>query len=54
MGQLSVNYLFSKRTNVYVFANYQRATSATADTYLVAPSGGVNQTVVVAGIRHLF
>ncbi|MBP0594902.1 porin [Paraburkholderia sp. LEh10] len=54
MGQLSLNYLFSKRTNVYVFANYQRATNATAVTYLLAPSSGANQTVVVAGIRHLF
>jgi predicted porin len=54
MGQLSINYLFSKRTNVYVFANYQRATAAVADTYLLAPSSGASQTVVVAGIRHLF
>lgn len=54
MGQLSVNYLFSKRTNVYVFGNYQHATGATADTYLLAPSSNATQTVVVAGIRHLF
>lgn len=54
MGQLSINYLFSKRTNIYAFANYQRATNAKADIYLLAPSSGANQTAIVAGIRHLF
>ncbi|MGF6816589.1 GBP family porin [Paraburkholderia atlantica] len=54
MGQISINYLLSKRTNVYVFTNYQRATDAKAVTYLLAPSSNGSQTVVVAGIRHLF
>jgi predicted porin len=54
MGQISVDYLLSKRTNVYVFANYQHATGAKAVTYLLAPSSNGDQTVIVAGIRHLF
>ncbi|BDD92433.1 membrane protein [Pandoraea sp. NE5] len=54
MGQISINYLLSKRTNVYVFTTYQRATDAKAVTYLLAPSSNGNQTVVVTGIRHVF
>ena len=54
MGQISINYLLSKRTNVYVFTTYQRATDAKAVTYLLAPSSDAIQTVVVAGIRHVF
>lgn len=54
MGQISINYLLSKRTNVYVFTTYQRATDAKAVTYLLAPSSDGTQTVVVAGIRHVF
>ncbi|VVE16707.1 porin [Pandoraea soli] len=54
MGQISINYLLSKRTNVYVFTTYQRATEAKAVTYLLAPSSDGNQTVVVTGIRHVF
>jgi len=54
MGQLSVDYFFSKRTDVYVYGVYQRAQSANADIYLFAPSGNERQVVVITGIRHKF
>ncbi|MDR3384728.1 porin [Cupriavidus basilensis] len=54
MGQLSLDYFFSKRTDVYVFGVYQKAQSAKADIYLFGPSSGTRQAVVVAGIRHKF
>ncbi|BDB26311.1 porin [Cupriavidus sp. P-10] len=54
MGQLSLDYAFSKRTDIYVFGVYQRARSAKADIYLFAPSGNDRQLVFVTGIRHKF
>ncbi|MFM0101142.1 porin [Paraburkholderia nemoris] len=54
MGQLSLDYFLSKRTDVYLFADYQKATGATADIYAFSPSSNSSQTVVVAGIRHKF
>ena len=54
MGQLSVDYFFSKRTDVYLYGVYQRAQSANADIYLFAPSGNERQLVVITGIRHKF
>ncbi|WP_454754292.1 porin [Cupriavidus necator] len=54
MGQLSLDYFLSKRTDVYVYGVYQKASSSNADIYLFAPSSGDRQTVLVAGIRHKF
>ncbi|WP_081435660.1 porin [Paraburkholderia xenovorans] len=54
MVQAGVDYFLSKRTDVYLFADYQHAHSATADVYVYSPSNSENQTVVVAGIRHKF
>lgn len=54
MGQLSLDYFLSKRTDVYVYGVYQKASSSQADIYLFAPSSGDTQTIVVAGIRHKF
>ena len=48
------NYFLSKRTDVYVYGVYQKASSSQADIYLFAPSSSDTQTVVVAGIRHKF
>nr|WP_315594134.1 porin [uncultured Cupriavidus sp.] len=54
MGQLSLDYFLSKRTDVYLYGVYQKAASAQADIYLFAPSSSNRQTVLVAGIRHKF
>jgi GBP family porin len=54
MGQLCIDYFLSKRTDVYVFGNYQKAAGAKADIYLFSPSSNSNQTAIVAGIRHKF
>ncbi|MFJ1258275.1 porin [Cupriavidus sp. CuC1] len=54
MGQLSVDYFLSKRTDVYLYGVYQKAISAKADIYLFSPSSGGSQGIVVAGIRHKF
>ncbi|WP_235879332.1 porin [Burkholderia sp. USMB20] len=53
-GQLSIDYFLSKRTDLYLYGNYQKAAGATADIYLFAPSSSQNQTAIVAGIRHKF
>ncbi|WP_081077840.1 porin [Burkholderia pseudomultivorans] len=53
-GQLSVDYFLSKRTDLYLYGNYQKATGAAADIYLFAPSSSQSQTAIVAGIRHKF
>lgn len=37
MAQLSLDYFFSKRTDVYVYGTYQKAVGAKADIYLFAP-----------------
>lgn len=54
MGQLSLDYVLSKRTDVYVYGVYQRAQAARADIYLFAPSANARQMVVITGIRHKF
>lgn len=54
MGQLSIDYFFSKRTDIYLFGVYQKALGAKADIYLLAPSSNQHQTLVVTGIRHKF
>ncbi|QQX89546.1 porin (plasmid) [Cupriavidus necator] len=54
MGQLSLDYFFSKRTDVYIYGMYQKASSAVADIYSFVPSSNGHQTAVVAGIRHKF
>lgn len=54
MGQLSLDYALSRRTDVYVYGVYQRARSARADIYLFAPSSNGGQLVFVTGIRHKF
>ena len=55
-GQVSADYFLSKRTDVYVYANYVRASGdlAKAVLFLNAPSSSKQQTAVVAGIRHTF
>ncbi|MDK3025985.1 porin [Cupriavidus taiwanensis] len=54
MGQLSLDYALSRRTDVYVYGVYQRARAARADIYLFAPSSNGRQLVFVTGIRHKF
>lgn len=54
MGQLTIDYFLSKRTDVYLFADYQKAAGANADIYLFTPSSNSSQTAIVAGIRHKF
>lgn len=54
MGQLSLDYFFSKRTDIYIFGVYQKAQGANADIYLLAPSSNQHQAMVVTGIRHKF
>ncbi|TKC88284.1 porin [Trinickia terrae] len=55
-GQITVDYALSKRTDVYVFDDYQRVSGphAAADIFLNAPSTSKSQNLVVAGIRHKF
>jgi len=55
-GQLSIDYFLSKRTDVFAYANYIRASgsNATAVLFLSSPSSTKEQTAVVAGIRHKF
>lgn len=55
-GQLTLDYAFSKRTDVYLFDDYQRVSGphAVADIFLNVPSTGATQNLVVAGIRHRF
>ncbi|WP_277186432.1 porin [Caballeronia sp. BR00000012568055] len=54
-GALQVDYLFSKRTDVYLESIYQRASSQSpAVINGFDPSGGRNQLMFSTGIRHRF
>ncbi|WP_284506982.1 porin [Caballeronia sp. GAFFF1] len=55
-GQVSVEYFLSKRTDVFAFANYIRASGSNAPAvlFLSSPSSTKEQVAVVAGIRHKF
>ncbi|SAL19457.1 porin [Caballeronia cordobensis] len=54
-GGLQVDYLLSKRTDVYVESIYQRASSgAPAVINTNDPSSGRNQLMLSTGIRHRF
>nr|WP_241161798.1 porin [Burkholderia gladioli] len=55
-GQLSVDYFLSKRTDIFAYANYIRASGsrAIAVLFLSSPSSTKEQTAIVAGIRHKF
>jgi predicted porin len=55
-GQLSLDYFLSKRTDIFAYANYIRASGsrATAVLFLSSPSSTKEQAAVVAGIRHKF
>jgi general bacterial porin, GBP family len=54
-GALQVDYLFSKRTDVYLESIYQRASSqAPAIINSNDPSSGRNQFMLGTGIRHRF
>ncbi|SDB93379.1 porin [Paraburkholderia lycopersici] len=54
-GALQAGYQLSKRTDVYTEAIYQRASSgAFAMINSCDPSGGRNQLLVSAGVRHRF
>ncbi|WP_150668796.1 porin [Pandoraea anhela] len=56
-GQLSADYFLSKRTDIYAYVNYVRASGplATAVLFLAsAASSNKEQTAFVAGIRHRF
>lgn len=53
MAQLSIDYAFSKRTDVYLYGNWQRALSgAQADIFFFSPSTSGTQAILLAGIRH--
>lgn len=54
--QLSVDYLLSKRTDLFLYNIFQTSAGSRAVTaiYLYAPSSTRNQNVLVAGIRHRF
>ncbi|GAB5100259.1 porin [Caballeronia sp. HLA56] len=54
-GALQVDYLLSKRTDVYLESIYQRSSSqAPAVVYGNDPSSGRNQLMFTTGIRHRF
>jgi GBP family porin len=55
-AQVSVDYLLSKRTDIYIFDDFQQVSGpyAVADIYLNAPSKSRNQNLLLAGIRHKF
>ncbi|WP_232071764.1 porin [Paraburkholderia pallida] len=55
-AQAAIDYFLSKRTDVYLYADYIRASGPLAEavTFLNAPSSSKNQTAVLAGIRHKF
>ncbi|MEK6347371.1 MAG: porin [Burkholderia sp.] len=55
-GQLTLDYLLSKQTDLYLAANTIHASGdlAKAVLFLNAPSSSKSQTALVAGIRHLF
>jgi GBP family porin len=53
---LSIDYSLSKRTDVYIFDDYQRASGryGVAAIYSNSPSTSQNQNLLLAGIRHKF
>ncbi|WP_280519218.1 porin [Paraburkholderia aspalathi] len=55
-GQAAIDYFLSKRTDVYLYADYIRASGSLAEavTFLNTPSSTKNQIAVLAGIRHKF
>lgn len=56
-GQVSIDYFFSKRTDVFAFANYVRASNgplAPAVIFQASPSSTRSQLLLLTGIRHLF
>jgi predicted porin len=56
-AQMSVDYFLSKRTDVFAFANYVRASNgplAPAVIFQASPSSTRNQLLLLTGIRHLF
>ncbi|WP_233271784.1 porin [Paraburkholderia acidiphila] len=55
-GQISVDYLLSKRTDICLFDSIQWATGqyAVADIYGNSPSTSRNQNVLMGSIRHKF
>jgi predicted porin len=55
-AQVSLEYFLSKRTDVFAYANYIRASGSNAQAvlFLSSPSSTKQQTAVVAGIRHKF
>lgn len=56
-GQVSVDYFLSKRTDVFAFANYVRASNgplAPAVIFQASPSSSRNQLLLLGGMRHLF
>ncbi len=55
-GQVSVDYFLSKRTDVYAYVNYIRASGSNAPAvlFLSSKSSTNAQTAVVVGVRHKF
>ncbi|PXW28651.1 porin [Paraburkholderia caballeronis] len=56
-AQASVDYYLSKRTDVFAFANYVRASNgplAPAVIFQATPSSTRSQLLLLTGIRHLF
>ncbi|WP_227875470.1 porin [Paraburkholderia dokdonensis] len=55
-AQISLDYLLSKRTDIYVYDDFQAASGryAVAAIYGNAPSTTSNQNLVMCGIRHRF
>ncbi|MGU7782903.1 porin [Burkholderia sp. PU8-34] len=54
---LFVDYLFSKRTDVYFAAEWMRAGGSATQaqiTYVTTPSSGRNQSILRVGLRHRF
>lgn len=56
MANLSVDYLFSKRTDVFIYdtVNFASGRYATAVVYNNVPSTSRSQNVLMIGIRHKF
>jgi general bacterial porin, GBP family len=54
MGQVSLDYFLSKRTDVYVYGVIQKATSTTAQIVAQGKSSSALQSLVLAGIRTRF
>jgi predicted porin len=55
MGSVSLDYLLSKRTDLFVYDVYQLASrDFKADIFGFTPSSSRTQNVMMAGIRHKF